>query len=607
MLIEIARTCSFRPLIKRSEKRVLLNRTMGSKTYQFVGVLVLALVLFANGAAFGHGEKGDIAGSSGGGASNAVSFPSHNIEVLSHLSLSDIGGDGDEIRANDIWGWTDPETGKEYALVGRTDGVAFVDISTPREPVYLGILPKTYGSPNTIWRDLKTYRNRVYVVADNSDNGLQIFDLKELGEGGSFPKVYSESARYDGFQQAHNIAINEDSGFAYPVGASYGNGNPAWGYGLIFLDLNTEDGTPGFKSGSGYSGDGYTHDTQVVNYRGVDQRYFGAEIAFSSNEDTLTIVSLEDKGMPRFLSRTSYNEAAYVHQGWLTEDHRYFLSNDELDEIGNPSIGTTRTHIWKLEDLHSPEYVGFYDHGTVSTDHNLYIHEGLVYTANYTSGLRVLSTERIDQGILEEVAWVDTHPHEDAFGYEGAWSVYPFFESGTIIISDVNEGLVIARLALSGYTQDLDRWKESRFAEQDLADPSAESTLWGHEADPDEDELNNFMEFAFDLDPLDKDFLEYPRVGVEPILDLEGGSEENSYVTLSFLRRKDIDYLSYQLVSTQTLESPNWQEDFVFHKSEDTANEAMERVVYRSVEPVEPDRPTPPLFVRLRVSRVEPF
>ena len=41
---------------------------------------------------------------------------------------------------NDNWGWTDPETGKEYVLCGLDDGTAFIDISNPEEPFFLGKL-----------------------------------------------------------------------------------------------------------------------------------------------------------------------------------------------------------------------------------------------------------------------------------------------------------------------------------------------------------------------------------------------------------------------------------------------------------------------------------
>src|SRR5690606_19499522 len=146
------------------------------------------------------------------------------------------------------------------ALVGRSDGVALVDISAPRSPIYLGMLPKSSGSATSGWRDIKVYQDKMYVVADNSDNGLQIFDLTALRDSQPVPRDFAESGRFDGFEDAHNIAINPESGFAYVVGATAG-GQPHFSGGLVFLDLTREPTDSDFAVG-GYAADGYTHDAQ---------------------------------------------------------------------------------------------------------------------------------------------------------------------------------------------------------------------------------------------------------------------------------------------------------------------------------------------------------
>ena len=93
------------------------------------------------------------------------------------MSLADLGA-GTGVRGNDIWGWTDPLDSKEYALVGRSNATAFVDITDPVNPVHLGYLPS--HTDNTTWRDMKVYANHVYVVADNNGaHGMQIFDLTQ--------------------------------------------------------------------------------------------------------------------------------------------------------------------------------------------------------------------------------------------------------------------------------------------------------------------------------------------------------------------------------------------------------------------------------------------
>jgi choice-of-anchor B domain-containing protein len=382
-----------------------------------------------------HTEKGRLTGG-GSAAASGGPFPSHNIEFLSQLTLGDMGAGGG-VKGNDIWGWTDPLDSREYALVGRSEGTAFVDVSDPVNPVYLGFLASHTG--NTAWRDIKVYADHAYIVSDNNgSHGMQVFDLTQLRSVILPPVSFSETMHYAGFAEGHNIAINEATGFAYVVGSETFN------RGLHFIDI-TNPMNP--VAAGGFSADGYTHDTQVVTYAGLDTAYSGREIAFNCNEDTLTIVDVTDKNTPVQLSRTGYSNSAYTHQGWLTENHAYFLSNDELDERNNESINFTRTHLWDVANLDAPIYLGFYQASVQSIDHNLYIHNGLVYTANYTTGLRVLDYSDIANGNLTEVAYIDTHPSMDSLtSFDGAWSSYPFFASGTVIIGDRDEGLIVVRV-----------------------------------------------------------------------------------------------------------------------------------------------------------------
>ena len=54
-------------------------------------------------------------------------------------------------------------------------------------------------------------------------------------------------------------------------------------------------------------------------------------------------------------------------------------------------------------------------------------------------------------GEIREVAWFDTFPASDTAGTEdGAWSVYPYLPSGTIIVSDIVHGLFVLELTDSG-------------------------------------------------------------------------------------------------------------------------------------------------------------
>jgi choice-of-anchor B domain-containing protein len=184
----------------------------------------------------------------------------------------------------------------------------------------------------------------------------------------------------------------------------------------------------------------------VVNYGGPDASYLNREIAFNSNEDTLTIVDVTNKSNLQMISRAVYSGSEYAHQGWLSEDHKYFFMDDELDERRSPTLINTRTRVWNVEDLDSPQYLGFINGVESTIDHNLYVKGNLIFQANYTSGLRVLRINDAQTLDMEEIAFLDTYGADNNVTFNGAWSVYPYFDSGTVIVSDRQNGLFMVRL-----------------------------------------------------------------------------------------------------------------------------------------------------------------
>ena len=365
----------------------------------------------------------------------AGGYPCSNIDFLSFTAGSTLGG-GD---MNDIWGWTDPEFGTEYVLLGRTSGTAFVDISDPVNPLYLGNLPSAGSS--SLWRDIKVDGNYAYIVSEASGHGMQIFDLTKLRNVVNPPVTFTEDALYSGWGNAHNIVINEASDRAYGVGTNTFSG------GLHIVDIS--DPLNPVIMGD-FAGDGYTHDAQVVNYIGPDATYAGNEIAFACNENSITVIDVTDPTDAVQLSRTTYN-SQYAHQGWLTEDHKYFLSGDELDE-SNTGVNTT-TFIWDVQDLDAPFLLGTFVSTTPAIDHNLYIKDNLCYQSNYRAGLRIANLDNIASGLMTEVGFFDLYPSSDGAGFNGTWSNYPYFASGVIAVSHIEDGLFL--LSLSGSISDL--------------------------------------------------------------------------------------------------------------------------------------------------------
>ena len=380
------------------------------------------------------------------------------VDLLSHVPLPELGAEGG--HGNDIWGWTDPVTGAEIALVGTSVGTAFVDISAPETPVLLGTLPTETDASD--WRDIKVYQDHAFIVSEASDHGLQVFDLTEL-RGATSPQTFAATANSHVFGNAHNIAIDEAIGAAYVVGSDFAGCSG----GLLMFDITTptdplaigcfSGGVPSSQSpGPEYPTDVYVHDVQCVIYTGPDTLYQGREICLSSDESSIGVADVTDMANPSQISRVTYDGVGYTHQGWLTEDHQYFIMNDEFDEFDLDI--NTRSYVWDVRDLDSPVLIGFIDNPRDAIGHNTYIVGDIAYQANYTSGLRLVDISGIATGTGLEAAYYDTYPDDDVVSkscghgtscgvasFSGAWSNYPFFASGVIVVSDIDRGLFVLR------------------------------------------------------------------------------------------------------------------------------------------------------------------
>ncbi len=351
---------------------------------------------------------------------NSGGYPCDNVELLDVEPLSDLGG-GD--NGNDCWGWVDHETGREIAIFGRSNGTSFIDVTDPTDMKYFANLPTATSA--SLWRDIKVYGEYAYIVSEAGDHGLQIVHMPNLmGLSTDEVTTISPDGYYSGFGNAHNIMINEETGYAYPIGTNTFNG------GLHVLNL--VDPLNPVLVGA-YDG-AYSHDIHPIVYNGPDQDYLGDEIVVCFNGyNGIAIVNAEDKDDIELISQLTYAQSGYTHQGWVGENQRFCYFNDELDEsnFGN----NTRTYIMDIEDLDAPEIMGYFEAPVESVDHNMYIIGDKMYQSNYLSGLRVLDVSDAATGTLELVGYFDTNPESDAPSFNGTWSNYPYFPSGNIGVS----------------------------------------------------------------------------------------------------------------------------------------------------------------------------
>ena len=367
----------------------------------------------------------------------AGSFPCNGYDLMANMPVSVLANTNGLPEGSDLWGWTDPTTGKEYAIAAMTNSTAFVDVTDPLNPIFLGRLDSNAG--NSFWRDVKVYNNHAFIVADNTGpHGMQVFDLTKLRSVTSPPATFTADAVYTGVGSCHNVFINEATAVAYLVGCGIYSNGPH------FLDISDPINP---VSLGGYSADGYTHDAQAVTYTGPDTDYTGKEIFIGSNENKIVILDVTDKSNVIKITDINYSQIGYTHQGWFTEDQRYFIVGDETDE---QSFGmNTRTLVFDLLDLDNPVLSSTYSGPTTAIDHNGYVKGNEYFMANYRAGMRVLDISNIGSGdnatSMTEVGYFDTYPSSNGANFNGAWSVYPYFASGNIIINDIDRGLFIVR------------------------------------------------------------------------------------------------------------------------------------------------------------------
>lgn len=364
-----------------------------------------------------------------GGMVNGT-WPCDRVELIAHLPNASMGG----MNANDLWGWTDPMDGREYVLFGQRDGTWFIDVTDPALPRVVGELP-TEGVANSLWRDIKVAGHHMVVVSEAVNSRLQVFDLTRLRDHLTIalPVVFDADTVMEGFNKAHNLAVHEPDSLVFVCG-------PQAIEGLLVYDFSQPDAPQLVGSWS----EAYVHDAQVVTYAGPDSDHLGKRLAFASCADDVRILDVTDPADITEIAVTGHQPYGYIHQGWLTPDHRHFLLGDESDESGG-LVPETHTYIFDVSDLDNPVWVSAESLGTQGTDHNLYTRGDFVHESNYADGYRSFLFSEEGTPWMTPKAFFDTQPDLDAPGFQGSWSHYPYFDSGTIAVSDQSEGLFLIR------------------------------------------------------------------------------------------------------------------------------------------------------------------
>jgi len=377
---------------------------------------------------------------------SAAGLPCSNVDLLTHVGFVDVSSAPS--GGNDIWGFVDLNTGREYAIAGFNLGTAVFDVTDATNPREVGFV----DGQSATWRDIKVYqffdvaadrwKAYAYVTTDGSTDGLFVIDLTGL------PHSIRRVSYSSDISSAHNVyATNTD----YSTGISLTGDTPT----LIIAGSSSDNGryrsyslanpeSPDFISGG--NGTGYMHDASsliVTDARKDTQCANGGaycEVLLDFNENTFEIWDVTNAASPVQLSSTPYPNVGYVHSGWWSEDKQFLFVHDELDERDFNLPTTLRT--FSVTDLRAPVLAGSWTGPTRAIDHNGFVRGNRYYMSNYTRGLTVLDIT--NPASPTSVGRIDTYPASDATGFSGAWGAYPFFYSGNIAISDINSGFYMA-------------------------------------------------------------------------------------------------------------------------------------------------------------------
>jgi choice-of-anchor B domain-containing protein len=319
---------------------------------------------------------------------------------------------------NDIWGYTDPN-GREYAILGSNWGTHFFDITNPSQPIQVDSF--IGQNSNSIWRDYKTYGHYCYAVGDGGGHSLQIFDMSGLPN--QVVKVYDSNALST---SAHTLNI--ENGKLYLVSNSKPNG-----YAPIDILSLADPENPTYMTSIGAPFFSGMHAMHVRN----DTLYCSAGFAGQR------IIDATDPFNPTLVSSLiGYPSPGYNHSSWTSGDRQHMIFTDEVPS-GLPA------KIYDISDITNPTFVSFFSTGTLATAHNTFMWQDYAILSYYKDGVQVWDMS--NPATPQRIGFLDTYPDNDSTNagynspdpYDGAWGVFPYFASGTIIASDVTHGLKV--------------------------------------------------------------------------------------------------------------------------------------------------------------------
>lgn len=329
---------------------------------------------------------------------------SMNVSLLYHWDDNTIPAEPVyNLNYNEVWGVA--LNGREYAIIGSTQGTHIFDVTDPINSTQVAFVQG--AATGVIHRDFKDYQGYLYAVADEGPSSLQIIDMNNLPA--SAPVVYDSDTL---IQRAHNIFIDTQNGLLYDTnGKIFSLANPENPQEIVNLNL-------GAMMDHGH--DLYVRDDTVYWHGGPTGMHV---YDYSVNPAN-----------PTLLGEFSIGE--YNHSGWLSEDGSIYVFAEE--DFGRD------IQICDVSDLSNINIISYVNSGfgTASIPHNLILKDDLLYVSYYHDGMYIFDVSDPANPWLR--GFYDTEPaFAQPYTWYGAWGVYPLLPSGNILVSDTRHGLFV--------------------------------------------------------------------------------------------------------------------------------------------------------------------
>lgn len=337
----------------------------------------------------------------------ATAQENFNMTLISNLDYPE--------GCNDVWGYVAPD-GTEYAILGTVEATAIISLADPTAPQEVAYIP----GANSIWRDMKTWGNHIYVTTDEGADGLLVIDMANAPNNitwNFWQPTLNVNNQNSQLTTCHNIFIDEN-GFAYLSGCVNTNNG-----GVLIVDVHT---TPGQPIYIGAAEGIYSHDN-----------YVRGDTLWSSDifEGVFSVHDLSDKtNVTKWNDQTTTTD--FTHNAWLSDDGNYLFTTDERPNAFVDAYDVSDLSDIQLLDSYQPTVTA----GNDVVPHNTHFFNNYLVTSWYTDGVVIVDAHKPEN--LVKVGAYDTFlgPHG---GTEGCWGAYPWLPSGLILASDRQTGLYV--------------------------------------------------------------------------------------------------------------------------------------------------------------------